>query len=171
MAIRDLVPKFGRDRDSLLPLRRSEADPFRLFQQQLNRLFDDFFSDSMLSPWRENGGDAWNANMPKVDLHESGTEVKLSAELPGMDEKDVTVEMDDNSITIRGEKKEEKEERRGAWVQREQSYGSFHRMIALPAAVDSQQAKATFKKGVLKISAPKREPDKQERKRISITSD
>ncbi len=171
MAIRDLVPKFGRARETRLPQRRGEADPFRLFQQQMNRLFDDFFSESMPSLRNGTHADRWTDSLPRVDLHESGEVIRLSAELPGMDEKDVNVEMDDNSITIHGEKTEEKEEKRGTWVQREQSYGSFHRVIALPAAVDSQKAKATFKKGVLKISAPKREPDKQQRKRISIQSD
>lgn len=168
MAIRDLVPRLGR-KHTELPQRQSDADPFRLFQRDMNRLFDDFFADrGMLMPW--GGQEAVETFTPRVDVAETDTEVKVSVELPGMDEKDVTVEMDDNAITIRGEKREEKEEKKGSWSRREQYYGSFHRMVPLPAAVDGQKATAKFKKGVLSITTPKREPGATNRKRIAIES-
>ncbi len=106
MDIRDLVPRFGRGRESL-PARRGEWDPFRDFQREMNRLFDDFLTDFPLaSRWGERELPS-SAFSPRVDVSETEKEVKVSAELPGMDEKDLTVEMDDASITVRGEKRAE----------------------------------------------------------------
>jgi len=173
MSIRDLVPKFGNNRERALA-RRDEADPFRGFQREMNRLFDDFFSDFGLAPrWgsveRRDPGEA--VFSPRVDVSETEKEVKLSTELPGLDEKEVTVEMDDAAITIRGEKKEEQESKGKNWFRRELSYGSFHRVIPLPATVDAGKAKARFKKGVLTVTIPKREEEQSERKTIQIESD
>jgi HSP20 family protein len=168
MAIKDLVPTFGKKRDAITHRRAGDA-PFRQFQDEMNRLFDDFFAGHDLPLWPGRGGDdSLSAFTPRVNISETEREVKVSAELPGMDEKDVTVELDDNMINIRGEKREEKEEKDGDWTRREQVYGSFHRMIPLPASVDGQNAKAKFRKGVLTVTAPKREPDKSNRKRVAI---
>jgi HSP20 family protein len=170
MPIRDLVPKFGKGHEKM-PARKGEMDPFRDFQREMNRLFDDFFTDLPLAPrWGERGL-ASAAFNPKVDVSETDKEVNVSAELPGMEEKDITVEMDDGAIAIHGERKEEKEEKGKNWYTREQSYGSFHRSIALPAGVDASKAKAKFKNGVLKITAPKREEEQAKRKTINIESD
>jgi len=145
-------------------------DPFREFQRQINRLFDDFFSDFALAP-RWWGGERELAPVgftPRVDVCETDKEVRVSAELPGMDEKDITVELDDAAVTIRGERKEESEDKGKNWYRREQSYGSFYRMIPLPASVDGEKATAKFKKGVLAITLPKREEDRSKRKSIKI---
>ncbi len=170
MAIKDLVPKFGRSRDSM-PVRRGEQDPFRDFQKEMNRLFDDFFQDFPLAPRWADRGLSSAAFDPRVDVSETDKEVKVSAELPGMDEKDITVEMDDAAITVRGEKKVETEDKGKNWYSREQSYGSFHRVIPLPASVQADKAKAKFKKGVLTIKVPKREEEQAKRKAITIESD
>jgi HSP20 family protein len=106
-----------------------------------------------------------------VDVSETDKEVKVSAELPGMDEKDIHVEMDDDAITIRGERREEKEDQGRNWYSREQSYGAFHRVIALPASVDGAKAVAKFKKGVLTVTVPKRREEQTKRKTIKIESD
>ena len=79
--------------------------------------------------------------------------------------------MDDASVTIRGEKKEEKEEKGKNWFTREQSYGSFHRVIPLPSEVDGGKAKAKFKRGVLTVTLPKREGSVEKRKTITIETD
>jgi HSP20 family protein len=170
MAIKDLVPKFGRGRDNV-PVRRGEYEPLLDFQREMNRLFDDFFTDFPLAPrWGER--DLPSAGFsPRVDVSETEKEVRISAELPGMDEKDITVEMADEAITVRGEKKEEKEDKGKNWYRREQSYGSFHRVIPLPASVDGEKAKAKFKKGVLTITVPKREGERPDRKTITIEGD
>jgi len=172
MSIRDLVPKFGGNRERALA-RREEADPFRGFQREMNRLFDDFFSDFGLVPrWglAERTADA-AAFSPSVDVSETDKEVKLSAELPGLDDKDVGVEIDETAVTIRGEKKEEQEEKGKNWFRRELSYGSFHRVIPLPAGVDTGKAKARFKKGVLSVTIPKKPEAQAGRKAIQIECD
>lgn len=167
MAIKDLVPKFRNGRSNIA-VRRNEWDPFRDFQREMNRLFDDFIGDfPVLSGWK-GGGLPAGAFSPLVDITETDKEVKIKAELPGMDEKDITVEMDDNAVTIYGEKREEKEEKGKKWHVREQSYGSFQRVIPLPASVDSENAKAKFKKGVLTVRLPKTEEEQSKRRTVEI---
>jgi HSP20 family protein len=172
MTIRDLVPKLGRDRDRMLA-RRGEFDAFTELQREMNRLFDDFFTDfSPVTRWG-----AWDRGLagepfsPRVDVSETESEVRISAELPGMDEQDISVEMDDTAVTLHGERKAESEEKGKHWCRKEQSYGSFQRVIPLPAEVDGERAKAKFKKGVLTVTAPKREPSPAKRKAIEIESD
>jgi len=172
MSIKDLVPKFGGNRERALA-RREESDPFRGFQREMNRLFDEFFSDFGLAPhWRLSENDTGvSAFSPRVDVSENDKEVKLSAELPGLDEKDVSVEIDEAAVTIRGEKNEEQEEKGKNWFRRELSYGSFHRVVPLPANVDSVKAKARFKKGVLSVTIPRKSEAQARRKTIQIESD
>lgn len=170
MSIKDLVPRMGRGRDTV-PVRHGEVDSFHEIQRQMNRLFDDFFGGFSLSrPWE--GGDLALAGFsPRVDVAETDKEVKISAELPGMDEKDITVEMDDEAVTIRGERKEEKEDKGKNWYSREQTYGSFNRVIPLPVSVDGGKAAAKFRKGVLTITVPKRQEDQGRRKTVRIETD
>ena len=168
MSIKDLVPRIGR---KPLPARREEADPFRDFQRQMNRLFEDFFGGFPLAERETGPGWAPAAFTPRVDVSETDTEVKVSAELPGMDEKDIAVELQDDVLTLRGEKKSEQEEKGKNWFRREQSYGSFHRAIELPAGVDAGKAKAQFKKGVLTFVAPKRPEEQARRKTVPIQAE
>jgi HSP20 family protein len=171
MAIRDIVPKFGRGREHL-PARRGEWNPFSDFQREMNRLFDDFFSDFAPAPrWGGKETAVSAAFSPRVDVSETDKEVKVSAELPGMDEKDITVEMDDAAITVRGEKREEKEEKGRNWYRKEQVCGAFHRVIPLPASVNGEKARARFRKGVLTITVPKREEQQTRRKTVTIEHD
>lgn len=170
MAIRDLIPRIGRGREQT-PARRQDVDPFRDLQRQMNALFDDFFRDFPLdSRWGDRRLAAAGFN-PRVDVSETEKEVRVSAELPGMDEKDITVEMGDAAITIRGEKKEEKEEKGKNWFTRELSCGSFHRIIPLPSSVEGEKANAKFKKGVLTITVPKKAEEQARRKAIKIETD
>ena len=168
MSIKDLVPRFGR---KTLPVRQEEADPFRDFQRQMNRLFDDFFGGFPLADRESGDGWASTAFVPRVDVSETDTEVAVSAELPGMDEKDIAVELYDDVLTIRGERKSEQEEKGQSWYRREQTYGSFQRSIGLPAGVDAAKAKAQFKKGVLTFTAPKREEEKTRRRTVPIQAE
>ena len=168
MSIKDLVPRIGRRN---LPTRQEEADPFRDFQRQMNRLFDEFFGEA---PLAERGREpAWApaAFLPRVDVSETDAEVRVSAELPGMDEKDVSVELQGDVLVLRGEKKREQEEKGKNWYRREQSSGSFRRAIELPAGVDAGKARAQFKKGVLVFTAPKRAEDQAKRKAIPIQAE
>jgi HSP20 family protein len=170
MSIKDLVPRIGRGRDQV-PARRGDVDPFRGFQREMNRLFDDFLSDFPLAMRPGERGLAMAGFNPRVDVSETDKEVKVSAELPGMDEKDITVEVGDAAITIRGEKKEEREEKGRNWHTREQSFGSFHRSFPLPASVDGARASAKFKNGALTITLPKREGEQAKRKAIKIETE
>lgn len=168
MSIQDLVTRIGR---KPLPARREEADPFRDFQRQMNRLFDEFFGEAPLA--ERDRGPAWApaAFTPRVDVSETDAEVKVTAELPGMDEKDISVELQDDVLVLRGEKKSEQEEKGQNWFRREQSYGSFHRAIELPAGVDASKAKAQFKKGVLTFVAPKRPEEQARLKTVPIQAE
>ena len=172
MSIKDLVPRFGR-KQGTVPVRRGEADPFHDFQLEMNRLFDDFFGDFPLVSGRMGLGTDLAAApfSPRVDVAENDTEVKVTAELAGMDEKDVNVEVDEDSLTLRGEKKEEHEDKGKNWFRKEQTYGSFHRVIPLPARVDGDKAKAAFKKGLLTVTLPKRPDEQARRKTIEIHAD
>lgn len=167
MAMKDLVPTLHRKRKHLPSLHNREADPLAQIQTDMNRLFDELFAvTGAPADWPEFDTPA----ALRVNVSEDEKEVKVTAELPGMDEKDVHVEMDDNSVTISGEKQEEETEKKRSWHRRELRYGSFHRVVALPSQVDGSNAKARFRKGVLTITAPKREP-KAPRKSIEIQSD
>lgn len=158
-----------RNRENL-PARRHEDNDVFALQRDINKLFGDFFSDFGLAPFGEL--DRGMAEFsPKVNVTETDREIKVTAELPGLDEKDVEVSLDDNAMTIRGEKKEEHEEKDAHSYHMERSYGSFQRMIPLPSPVVSDQAKATFKKGVLSVVLPKTAPAKAAGKKIEIKSE
>lgn len=165
MSIKDIVRRVGQRHDNA-PVRR-EDDPFRFLQRDMNRLFDDFFADF---PLARNVAGA-SAFTPRVNVSETDREVTVSAELPGMDEKDIAVEMSDSAVTISGERKEEKEEKNKNWHWKEQSYGSFSRTIPLPDGIDGAKAKAQFKKGLLTVAIPKREDKQARRKTIAIEAD
>jgi HSP20 family protein len=170
MTIKDLVPRFNRGRSLE---QRGQGDPYLALQHEMNRLFDDFFGDFGLPPRHAWGGTnvALPGFSPRVDVSETDREIKISAELPGMDEKDIAVEMDDKAVTIRGERKAENEEHGESWYRREQSYGSFQRVVPLPATVNGDKAKAKFKKGLLTIVLPKREETRPRRRTVTIESD
>ncbi len=177
MAIKDLVPKFGQGRERRVATRR-ESDPFREFQREMNRLFDDFLGGSgglggglLPSAWARGHGMPEGGFSPRVNVDETDKAIRVTAELPGLDEKDVSVELGDASLTVRGERREEREDKTRGVVTRELSYGSFHRVIPLPADVDAAQAKATFRKGLLTVTVPKREDSASTRRRIAIESD
>lgn len=146
--------------------RREEDNPFFSLQQEMHRLMERFsrgFGGRELAeleePWRF---------IPSVDVSENEKEIHVSAELPGLDEKDIEVSLSGNSLILRGEKKSEKEEKGEQFYRRESSYGAFHRSIPLPTEVDEDKIEATYKKGVLKIVLPKSSEARKARKKISI---
>ena len=104
---------------------------------------------------------------PSVDIYEEGNDLVLKAELPGIDKKDLNVTISENRITISGEKKQEEkvEKKDYHWIER--SYGSFTRNFRLPDNVNGEEAKATFKEGILEVRVPKTEEAKQ--KKITVT--
>jgi HSP20 family protein len=160
MALRDLIPiKKG------VPARREEHDPFSLFRDEMNRLFDSFFRGFDIEPFEPR-----IAFSPKVDVSETEKAFTVSAELPGMDEKDIDVSLEKDRITIKGEKKEEKEEKGKDFYRAERSYGSFVRTIPLPKEIDTEKVEAQFKKGLLTITLPKTPEAIKEVKKIPIAT-
>lgn len=168
MTIKSLIPRWNRGH---VPARPSDEYGLFPLQREINRLFNDFFEESGLEPFEKKFEQSMNLFAPKVDVSETEHEVKLTAELPGLDEKDVEVTLEEDAVIIRGEKKEEKEEKKGDVHRMERTYGSFHRVIPLPAAVKADAAKATFKKGVLTVTLTKKEEAATNRKLIKVTSE
>ena len=153
---------FGRKSDVTVP----EGDPFTALRREMDRLFESFGRE-VGWPMAESRSAAMG---PSIDVSETETEIKIDADLPGVDEKDVDVVITDNVLTIKGEKKSEKEEKKKDFHLVERSYGSFSRSLTLPFAVDADKAKATFKNGVLSISLPKPPEIKEKAKKIAISA-
>jgi len=130
-------------------------------QEEMNRFFDDFFGE-------QRRGLAEGAWLPSVDVAETDGEFVVRAELPGMSHEDIEINVQDNILTLKGEKKQEKKEEHETFHRLERSYGSFSRTFTLPAGVKLDDIKATFKDGVLEVTMPKAEDAKL--KKIAITA-
>ena len=129
-------------------------DPYRdivALRDRMNRLFED-----MSGPRSEEKNILAGAWAPSVDIYENETEVVLAAEIPGVDEKDVEIKVEDNNLILRGERKFEKETKEENYHRIERSYGSFFRSFALPSYIDQDRIEAEHENGVLKIRMPKR---------------
>jgi HSP20 family protein len=126
-------------------------------QGEMNRLFSTFFDD--------NGGSTgrW---APAMDLIEKGDHLVLKADLPGLSEDDVKIEIQDGLLTISGERRSEKEEKREGYYRMERASGSFSRSLTLPEGVDADKIDASFDKGVLEVRIPK--PEERKPRRIAI---
>jgi HSP20 family protein len=143
--------------------------PFESLRREVDRLFEDFDRGFWRFPSRSlfDIEPFWRRGIttPAVDIVEREKDYQVAAELPGMEEKDVEVKVTDNVMTIKGEKKEEKEEKKKDYYLSERHYGAFQRSFSLPGGVDADKIEATFKKGVLTVTLPKRpEAIKPERK-------
>ena len=132
-------------------------------QSEMNRLFNTFFD----TPTPGNGGTGrrW---IPAMDLVESDDHFVLKADLPGLAEDDVAIEVEDNVLTVSGERKAEHEDKREGYVRVERSYGSFRRSLTLPEGVDPEAVEASFDKGVLEVRIPKPEERKPHRVAIKV---
>jgi len=164
MQIRDLIP-WNRSKPEIAQ-REGGDSPFLSLQRDINRVFDDFWRQFDQTPFGSNGHAG--AGFARTDISETDNEVEVSVELPGLDEKDIEVDLTDDVLTIRGQKKEEREEKKRGYYMSERSYGSFHRMIPLPPGVDAGKAEATFKRGVLTVSLPKTAESRAKVRRIDV---
>jgi HSP20 family protein len=155
-----------------------EWQPFEALRREVDRLFDSFHRTSWASPfgrasfevepfWRREIG--WGA-IPAVDIVEKDKAYEITAELPGLDEKDVELKFADGLLTIKGEKQEEKEEKKKDYYLSERRYGSFHRSVRLPEGTDGDKIEANFKKGVLTVTVPKGADVQKKEKKIAITA-
>jgi len=167
MSIRDLVPWRRRNGDRALT--RWEADPFRDLWREVDRLFERFGRMTWLEPFEE-GLAPFRSFAPAVDVSETDDEVHVTAELPGLEKDDIEISVEDDSLVLSGEKKEEEERRGKGYYRCERYYGSFNRRIPLPCEVQSDRAEATFKNGVLTVRIPKTEEARRKHRKIQIKS-
>ena len=166
-----------------LPIRKEESAvsappmawrPFEAFRHELDRLFDDFgFGGRSLrrghafEPFWQN---ATFTGAPAVDVTEKADAFEVSAELPGMDEKEIEVKVGNGLLTITGEKKEEHEETKKDTFLSERRYGAFQRTFGLPEGIDPEKIAASFAKGVLTVRLPKSPDAKGKEKRIAVVA-
>ena len=155
MNLRSLVP--FRDRPTLM---RPELGMFGPLQREIDRLFDDFARGLTV---QGNG-----QLVPNIDVTETDKNIEIAAELPGLERKDVDISLEDNALTIRGEKtvEEERKDEKKNYRVTERSYGAFYRVFELPPGIDPSTVQAAMSKGVLKITIPK--PARSEAKKIEV---
>ena len=164
MPISDLIPW---KKEKQLPVRREAEHPWSDFRREMNRLFDDMLGGEREGALVPFGGE-WSAFSPQVDVTETEDEIKVSAELPGLDQEDIDVSLSNGTLLIRGEKREEKEEKGESYYRSERAYGAFRRDIPLPSAVDVEQVDAVFEQGVLTVTLPKTEEARA--KKVTVTT-
>ena len=134
-------------------------------QSEMNRLFNTFFE----TPSGQGGGPATSRRwLPAMDLVESGDEFVLRADLPGLGEEDVNIEVEDNVLTISGERKSEHEQRGDGYYRLERASGSFSRSLTLPEGVDPESVHASFDRGVLEVRIPK--PEQRKPRKVTISA-
>jgi HSP20 family protein len=138
-------------------------DPFRdlgILQDRMNRLFED------AGRFRGEEPSATTSWSPAVDIYETANEIMVKAELPGVDRNDITLNLENNVLTLRGERKFEKETRQENYHRIERSYGGFSRAFSIPAIVEEEKIRAEYKDGILTIALPKKEQIKPKQIKI-----
>lgn len=138
-------------------------------EREMERAFGDFFGDRLqpLRPrWWPGGLEGFTA--PSVDVYEDKDEIVVKAELPGMSKDDIEVNLNDHQLTLKGEKKKEEETKEDDYYRCERSFGSFSRVLDLPADVQGEKAKASFKDGLLEIRVPKTEEAKKKQIKVKV---
>ncbi len=161
MNVRNLVPwTRGSERDRNLPAAQDAASPFFTLHREVNRLFDDVFRE-FDAPGLRSGG-AW----PHIEVEDTSSEYRVTAELPGLEDKDVEVLVQDDILILRGEKHAKTEDRSRAFSER--VYGRFERRIALDGASEAN-VRAEFHNGVLTVTVPKSPRSHERVKRIPIS--
>ena len=140
-------------------------DPFRelsIMQERMNRIFDDAGRG-----WRGDEPSSTTTWSPAVDIYETESEIMVQAELPGVERKDIALNLEKNVLTLKGERRFEKETRQENYHRIERAYGGFSRSFSIPAIVDEEKIRADYKDGILKIALPKKEQVKPKQIQIS----
>ena len=157
--------------------RTSLWEPFEALHKEVDRIFEDFTSGFGRRALGRRVSEAepllryetsFEFSAPVVDVVEKEKEYQISAELPGLEEKDVEVSVADDMLTIKGQKKEEKEEKAKNYYLSERRYGAFQRSFQLPSGVDAEKIEANFRKGVLTVTLPKTPEAQKKEKKIEI---
>ena len=146
MQIKDLIP-WAR-KDGAPDAKSSEDNPIAALQREMNHVFENFWNRVGQFEW------PWGSDEAKSDVVETDNAIEVSIELPGMEMKDIEVTVNDDMLTVKGEKKIERQEEKKGYYLSERSYGAIYRTIPLPPGVDGEKAQASFKNGVLTIKLP-----------------
>ena len=134
------------------------------FQNEMNRIFNEFFRGGN----GEEAGSELSTWTPPVDIHETDDALVIKAELPGISKDDISIDVHQNTLTLRGQRKHEAEVKQDNYHRMERAYGTFQRSFVLPTMIDQEKVQATFKDGVLELHLPKLESAKP--RRIAINS-
>ena len=149
-------------------------EPFERFRREMDRLFDDFTSGfwrgSLFNMAPSRRAEAAFRTMPAVDVAETDKAYEITAELPGLDEKNIEVKLANGVLSIKGEKQEDKEEKEKDYYRRERSFGSFERSLQVPDDVEEDKIAASFKNGVLSVTLPKSAEAQKQAKKIEVKS-
>jgi HSP20 family protein len=153
--------------------RPAEWRPFESLRQEVDRLFEEFQLSSWRSPFGRGLFDVqpfWRGEVkaPAVDIVDTDKAYEIIAELPGMDESNIDVKLSDGTLTIKGEKRDEMEEKKKDYYLSERRYGSFQRSFGIPDGVDADRIEANFKNGVLTVTLPKTPQAQKSEKKIAI---
>ena len=168
MSVRDLIP-WGREESRVPSLfRDSERDPFLSLHREVNRLFDDAFRGFDGGLPSVGRASSFGGNWPSVEISDNDKEIKVTAEVPGMEEKDIEILLDDGVLTLRGEKRSETEDKDRQFSER--YYGRFERRIPIGYEIEEDRIDARFKNGVLSVTLPKTAKAQSHAKRIAIKS-
>ena len=169
------VTKLSVKRETMQPSFAREWQPFESLHREIDRLFDDFgmgfrwpLGRSLFAAEPLSRRELTWPKMPAVDVVESEKGYEITADLPGMDEKNIEVKVIDGVLTMKGERQEEKEEKKTGYYLQERSLGSFQRSFEMPESVDADKIEASFKKGVLTVKLPKKADAQKSAKKIEV---
>ncbi len=166
MSVRDLIP-WGREENRVPSLfRDNERDPFLSLHREVNRLFDDVFRGFDGGLPSVGRASSFGGNWPSVEISDNDKEIRVTAEVPGMEEKDIEILLDDGVLTLRGEKRSETEDKDRQFSER--YYGRFERRILLGYDIEEDRIDARFRNGVLSVTLPKTAKAQSQAKRIAI---
>lgn len=175
----------GDDRERQVPIKRDKAEnlpmsgaaPLLSLHREMDRWFDDAFKSfgmpsmtSSLASANWPGATMSTAFKPRIDISADAENYQIALDVPGMNESDLSLEIKDDVLIIKGQKEERKEDKDKHYYRVERSYGSFQRTLALPDDAASDEISANLEKGVLKLEIPRRETENREVKRISINA-
>lgn len=160
-----LIP-WGWGRRQVPIHRETELSPFQTLRQEMDRLFDEFLRGFEVG-W-PSAEEPFGYTFPRIDMSETDKEVLITAELPGLTEKDIELSLSRDMLTISGEKKEEKEESVKGYYRMERHYGAFRRQLPLPVEVDPDRCDASFKNGILTVKLAKTPEAQKQVKSIPI---
>jgi len=166
MSIRNLIPWRRSSSRAAVVYRDPEANLLPALHREVNRLFEDAFRGFVEPVPAFAGLPSWRVDWPDVEISETGKEIRVTAELPGLEEKDIEVVLEDGMLTLRGEKHAETADKDRRFSER--FYGGFERRIPLESEIEEEKVAAAFKNGLLTVTLPKTARAQEKAKRIAI---